>query len=161
MLAHRLRRWSNIGQTSGQRLVSAGWPSLCKQRLQDELIVTTCVRSLVVRPWSLSIILWLKKSGFRLPLCTYRLNWANNDRYQLLSYVVLMLIIFKYSVIEIRARFYQPDLIDQTWLGVRCHPEWEFRPLLFSHSWIIQGPESTCWSGNCDKCAISFRFVKI
>ena len=20
---------------------------------------------------------------------------------------------------------------DQTWLGVRCHPEWEFRPLFF------------------------------
>ena len=40
-------------------------------------------------------------------------------------------------------------LLDQTWLGVRCHPEWEFRPLLFSHSWTIQGPESTCFSGNC------------
>ena len=40
-------------------------------------------------------------------------------------------------------------ILDQTWLGVRCHPEWEFRPLLFSHSWTIQGPESTCWSGNC------------
>ena len=24
-------------------------------------------------------------------------------------------------------------LIDQTGLGVRCHPEGEFRPLLFSH----------------------------
>ena len=30
--------------------------------------------------------------------------------------------------------------IDQTWLVVKCHPEWEFRPLLFSHSWTIQGP---------------------
>ena len=39
-------------------------------------------------------------------------------------------------------------LFDQTWLGVRCHPEWEFRPLLFSHSWTIQGPESTC-TGHC------------
>ena len=39
--------------------------------------------------------------------------------------------------------------IDQTWLGVRCHPEAEFEPLLFSHSWTTHGPESTCWSGNC------------
>ena len=36
------------------------------------------------------------------------------------------------------------SLLDQTWLGVRCHPEWEFRSLSFSHSWTIQGPESTC-----------------
>ena len=35
-------------------------------------------------------------------------------------------------------------LLDQTWLGVRCHPEWEFRPLSFSHSWTIQWPESAC-----------------
>ena len=42
-------------------------------------------------------------------------------------------------------------LLDQTWLGVRCHPEWEFRPLLFSHSWSIQGPESTC-TGHCSCC---------
>ena len=34
--------------------------------------------------------------------------------------------------------------LDQTWLRVRCHQEWEFRPLLFPHSWTIQGPESTC-----------------
>ena len=34
--------------------------------------------------------------------------------------------------------------IDQTWLVVRCHLEWEFRPLSFSHSMTIQGPESTC-----------------
>ena len=34
--------------------------------------------------------------------------------------------------------------IDQTWLGVRCHPEGEFKPLLFSHSWTTQGPESPC-----------------
>ena len=27
-------------------------------------------------------------------------------------------------------------------------PEWEFRLLLFSHSWTIQGPESTC-TGHC------------
>ena len=40
-------------------------------------------------------------------------------------------------------------VIDQTWLGVRCHPEWEFKLLSFSHSCTIQGPESTCWSGNC------------
>ena len=24
-----------------------------------------------------------------------------------------------------------------------CHPEGEFKPLLFSHSWTTQGPEST------------------
>ena len=35
-------------------------------------------------------------------------------------------------------------IINQTWLGVRCHPEVEFKPLLFSHSWTNQGPESTC-----------------
>ena len=29
------------------------------------------------------------------------------------------------------------------------HPEGEFRPLLFSHSWTTRRPESTCWSGNC------------
>ena len=29
-------------------------------------------------------------------------------------------------------------LVDKTWVGVRCNPEWEFRPLLFSHSWTIQ-----------------------
>ena len=28
--------------------------------------------------------------------------------------------------------------LDQTWLGVGCHPEWEFRPLLFSHSWTYR-----------------------
>ena len=35
------------------------------------------------------------------------------------------------------------------WLSVRCHPEGEFRPLLFLHSWTTQEPESTCWSSNC------------
>ena len=49
MLAHRLRRLIKIGQILGQRLVCAGWPSLCERRLQDELIVTPCVRSLVMR----------------------------------------------------------------------------------------------------------------
>ena len=32
------------------------------------------------------------------------------------------------------------NILDQTWLGVRCHQEWEFKPLLFSHSWTTQGP---------------------
>ena len=31
--------------------------------------------------------------------------------------------------------------LDQTWLGVRCHSEGEFKPLLFAHNWTIQGPE--------------------
>ena len=47
-------------------------------------------------------------------------------------------------------------VIDQTWLAGGCHPEWEFRPLSFSHSWTIQGPESTCWSGNC-RCFTEIR----
>ena len=25
------------------------------------------------------------------------------------------------------------NILDQTWLGVRCHPEGEFKPLLFSY----------------------------
>ena len=29
--------------------------------------------------------------------------------------------------------------IDQSWLEVRCHPEGEFKPLLFLHSWATQG----------------------
>ena len=43
-------------------------------------------------------------------------------------------------------KHYDPDidLIDQTWLRVRCHPEGEFKPLLFLYSCTIQGPESTC-----------------
>ena len=40
-------------------------------------------------------------------------------------------------------------ILDQMSLGVMCHPEEGFRPLLFSHSWTTHGPESTCWSGNC------------
>ena len=30
------------------------------------------------------------------------------------------------------------------WLSVRCHPEGEYRPLLFLHSWTTQRPASTC-----------------
>ena len=43
-------------------------------------------------------------------------------------------------------KHYDPDidLIDQTWLRVRCHSEGEFKPLLFLHSWTTQRPESTC-----------------
>ena len=29
-------------------------------------------------------------------------------------------------------------------MSVRCHPEGEYRPLLSSHSWITQRPESAC-----------------
>ena len=54
MLAHRLRRWSNISPTLVQRLVSAGY-------ISPSIFYT-------VNKWN--------ESGFRPPLCTYRLNWA-------------------------------------------------------------------------------------
>ena len=33
--------------------------------------------------------------------------------------------------------------------GGKVSPGMGIRPLLFSHCWTIQGPESNCWSGNC------------
>ena len=60
--------------------------------------------------------------------------------------------------------------IDQTWLGVRCHPEWEIRSLLFSCSLTFRGHNqpidqvtaaaSLKYSKKCT-CACFFRFGKI
>ena len=53
------------------------------------------------------------------------------------------------TILQAQEKYYQKYMIDQTWLGVRCHPEGKFKPLLFLHSWTTQGQESTRWSGNC------------
>ena len=67
MLARRLRRRPNIKPALGQCIVFAGCGSYCVQYIPARKIESDST-FLDPSKWN--------ESGFRPPLCTYRLNWA-------------------------------------------------------------------------------------
>ena len=84
MLAQRRRRWTNITPASGQRLMFAGcdwpsWISLFRDEIPSRVLrlsVLTLGNDInTAIYWYFGTNKW-NESGFRPPLCTYRLNWA-------------------------------------------------------------------------------------
>ena len=103
----------------------------------------------------------LKAAGSFCARCLWR--WPNikptlGQRFAFVEYLTKILNLsfrpvwsFRCMTIQVKDNiiFWAINVLDQLWLVVRCHPEWEFGPQSFSHSWTIQGTESTCSSGNC------------